>query len=75
MDYQLSPSMRLMGKGHYTKHLIPFGTGSATNHPASTNSEDRTSQEYLGQFTHVMSSRASTRSKLVLPSGTSFRAT
>ena len=58
MDYQLSPSMRVMGKGHYTKHLIPFGTGSATNHPASTNSEDRTSQEYLGQFTHVMSSTA-----------------
>jgi hypothetical protein len=58
MDYQLSPSMRVMGKVHYAKYLIPFGTGSATNHPASTNSEDRTSREFLGQFTQVLSNRA-----------------
>ena len=58
MDYQLSPSMRVMGKAHFTKHLIPFGTGSATNPPASTNSEDRVSREYLGQFTQVISNTA-----------------
>jgi hypothetical protein len=58
LDYQLSPSTRLMGKVHYTKDFNPFGSGSATNHPASSNSTDRTSQEYLVQFTQVLSNRA-----------------
>ena len=32
-------------------------------------------REYIGQFTHVMSNRASTRSRSALPSGTSCRGT
>ena len=58
LDYQLSPSMRLMGKVHGANDSNPFGAGSATNHPASTNSEDRDNREYLAQFTHVLSNRA-----------------
>jgi hypothetical protein len=58
LDYQISPSMRLMGKAHFASDFEPFGTGSATQHPASANSTDRTSQEYLGQLTQVLSNRA-----------------
>ena len=58
LDYQLSPSMRVMGKAHYANDYSPFGTGSSSNHPASSNSEDRTQHEYLGQFTHVLNNSA-----------------
>jgi hypothetical protein len=58
LDYQISPSMRLMGKVHGANHKIPFGNGSSTTHPASTNSEDRDNREYIGQFTQVLSNRA-----------------
>jgi len=58
VDYQWSPSVRLMGKVSGGNDNDPFGTGSATNHPASTNSQDRKNREYLGQYTHVLSNRA-----------------
>jgi len=58
LDYQISPSMRLMGKVSGANHFIPFGTGASTTHPASTNSEDRINREYMGQFTQVLSNRA-----------------
>jgi hypothetical protein len=58
IDYQISSDMRLMGKVHAANDFNPFGTGSATLHPASTNSEDRDNREYYGQFTHVLSNRA-----------------
>jgi hypothetical protein len=58
IDYQISPGMRLMGKAHGANHVIPFGTGSSTQHPASTNSEDRDNREYQGSFTQVLSNRA-----------------
>src|SRR5687767_12689933 len=34
IDYQLSSSMRLMGKVHAANDTNPFGNGSATQHPA-----------------------------------------
>jgi hypothetical protein len=58
LDFQISPSMRLMGKVSGANHVIPFGVGSSTLHPASTNSEDRDNREYMGQFTQVISNRA-----------------
>ena len=58
VDYQLSPSARLMGKVSGASHDEPFGTPNATQHPASTNRQDRDNREYLGQYTHVISSRA-----------------
>jgi hypothetical protein len=58
LDYQLSQDMRVMGKVSGANDNNPFGPGSATLHPASTNSEDRDNREYLGQFTHVLSNRA-----------------
>jgi hypothetical protein len=58
VDYQISPRMRLMGKIGYGHDDDPFGDGSATQHPASTNSQDRKNHEYLGQFTHVLSNNA-----------------
>ena len=58
IDYQLSPSARIMGKVSGGSDVSPFGTGSATNHPASSNKEDRQNREYLGQYTHVLSNRA-----------------
>ena len=57
IDYQLSPGMRLMGKAHHAVDFDPFGVGSATQLPASANSQDRKSNEYLGQFTHVINNR------------------
>ena len=63
VDYQLSPSMRLMGKVHRANDFNPFDFGanatgpSATQHPATLTSVDRTSDEYLGQFTHVLNNR------------------
>jgi len=58
LDYQISPSMRLMGKVSGANDSDPFGTGSSSNHPASANSQDRKNREYQGQFTQVLSSRA-----------------
>ena len=58
IDFQMSPTMRLMGKVSGANHNNPFGAGSATQHPASTNSEDRDNREYQGQFTQVLSNRA-----------------
>ena len=58
VDYQISPSMRLMGKASGASDVDPFGTGSSSQHPASTNSQDRQNREYQGQFTQVLSSRA-----------------
>jgi len=58
LDYQLGQNIRLMGKISGANDHNPFGPGSATLHPASTNSEDRDNREYLGQFTHVISNRA-----------------
>ena len=58
VDYQISPSMRLMGKVSGASHNIPFGTPVSNQHPASTNSEDRENREYMGQFTQVLSNRA-----------------
>jgi len=54
LDYQVSSSMRLMGKAHYANDFDPFTTGSSSQLPASANSQDRTSREYLGQFTQVI---------------------
>ena len=58
LDYQISPSLRLMGKASGANDNDPFGTGSSSAHPASTNSQDRKNREYLGQFTQVMGARA-----------------
>jgi Carboxypeptidase regulatory-like domain/TonB dependent receptor len=58
IDYQLSPSVRIMGKVSGASDDEPFGIGSASQHPASTNSQDRDNHEYLGQYTHVLSNRA-----------------
>ena len=58
LDYQIASSMRVMGKAHFASDVDPFGTGSATQHPASSNRQERTSQEYLGQVTQVLSNRA-----------------
>jgi len=57
LDYQLSPRMRLMGKGHAAKEIVPFGAGSA-NHPAEANRLERPNREALVQFTHVLSNRS-----------------
>ena len=58
VDFQISPSMRLMGKVSGADAPHPVRHPSATQHPASTNSEDRVNREYMGQFTQVLSNRA-----------------
>ena len=58
VDYQLSPSMRLMGKGSAGRFFSPFGAGSSNNHPAATNNTREENNEVLGQLTQVFSSRA-----------------
>jgi hypothetical protein len=57
-DYQLSPSMRLMGKGSAGRFFQPFGAPSSNNHPAATNNTREVNNEGLGQLTQVMSNRA-----------------
>jgi hypothetical protein len=57
LDYQLSSQNRLMFKAHGGKSFTPFATPNA-NHPASTNDTEEKSNEYLGQFTSVLSNSA-----------------
>ena len=47
-----------MGKASGQKSYQPFGGGSSTSHPASTIDNDERNQEYIGQFTQVLSNRA-----------------
>ena len=58
LDYQLSSKTRIMGKASGQKSYQPFGNGSSTSHPASTIDNDERNQEYIGQFTQVLSNRA-----------------
>jgi hypothetical protein len=58
VDYQLSSRTRIMGKASGQKSYQPFGNGSSTTHPASTIDNDERNQEYIGQFTQVLSNRA-----------------
>jgi hypothetical protein len=57
VDYQLSSKTRIMGKASGQKSYDPFGNGSSTTHPASTIDTDERNQEYIGQFTQVLSNR------------------
>jgi hypothetical protein len=58
LDYQISPSTRLMGKGSAGRFHSPFGAGVNNNHPAATNWTDERNNEGLGQLTQVLSDRA-----------------
>ena len=57
LDYQLSTDLRLMGKVSHARKFQPFTPGGQ-NHPAETGSQADVNREYLGQLTHVISSRA-----------------
>jgi hypothetical protein len=57
LDYQLSSSMRIMGKITDAEHWQPFTPGN-NSHPAATGSTLETNREYAAQFTHVISNRA-----------------
>jgi hypothetical protein len=57
VDWQLSPSMRLMGKFTDAERRQPFGAGN-NQHPAAAGSTAETNREYLVQFTQVLSNRA-----------------
>src|SRR5262245_33285618 len=54
IDYQLSSSMRVMGKVSAGRLWEPFGVPMAVNHPAATAATDEHNQEYLGQLTQVL---------------------
>ena len=56
LDYQVSPSTRLMGKWHEGRRFDPFGPGNS-NHPAATGYSDEASREALGQLTTVVSNK------------------
>jgi len=58
LDYQFSPQTRLMLKGNLTKTFEPFGPGSTTNHPASTQSTAETQNTTQALLTQVLSNRA-----------------
>ncbi|HKE87190.1 MAG TPA: carboxypeptidase regulatory-like domain-containing protein [Vicinamibacterales bacterium] len=58
LDYQLSPKTRVMGKFSKHKTYEPFGPGASTSHPAQTGTNDERNEEYIGQFTQVLSNRA-----------------
>ena len=56
-DYQLSSGTRLMGKFNRTRDDNPFGPGSRSSHPSSSDRVLRRSTDYLGQLTSVISNR------------------
>jgi hypothetical protein len=60
LDYQVSPSMRLMGKVSKARIFQPFGTltGVTNQFPSTLGTNKEYNDEYLGQFTQVLSSRA-----------------
>jgi hypothetical protein len=58
LDYQLSPSMRLMTKAHMAKQLSPFTGGASNSHPAGAEKVTEDSNEYLVQLTKVIGNRA-----------------
>jgi len=58
LDYQLSPKTRVMGKFSRHKTYEPFGPGASGSHPAQTGTNDERNEEYIGQFTQVLSNRA-----------------
>jgi hypothetical protein len=47
-----------MGKVSRHKTFEPFGPGASGSHPAQTGTNDERNEEYIGQFTHVLSNRA-----------------
>ena len=57
VDYEFSPSVRLMGKVTDAEHWQPFTAGD-TSHPAATGSTRETNREYLVKLTHVLNNRA-----------------
>jgi hypothetical protein len=59
LDYQLAPEMRLMGKVSKGRFYEPFlGNTNFQSHPAALGWNREYNNEYLGQFTQVLSSRA-----------------
>src|SRR5688572_12839886 len=56
-DYQLSSSIRLMGKGAWGRLYDPFTAGASNNSPAATIDVDEHNREYLGSLTQVLSNR------------------
>ena len=58
LDYQVSPAIRLMGKGSAAQFSQPFGAPASNNSPAATNWTEERNNEWLGQLTQVMSNRA-----------------
>ena len=56
MDYQVSPSNRLMGKVTRARTWSPFTAGN-NSHPAATTAQEDVNNEYLGQLTQVFSNR------------------
>jgi hypothetical protein len=59
VDYQLSTSMRLMGKYSTGRLWNPFtSTGVTNQYPASIGTNREYNDEYLGSFTQVLSNRA-----------------
>ena len=57
LDYQISPSTRVMGKVSAGRMWEPFGLPSATTHPTSTAATQEYNDEILGQVTQVLSNR------------------
>src|SRR4030095_3104495 len=60
-DYELSSSMRLMGKYSESRLFEPFvlpATQNLSTHPSAANTNAEKNRDVLGNFTHVMSNRA-----------------
>jgi hypothetical protein len=58
VDYQISPSTRLMGKGAWGRLWEPFAAPASNNSPAATNTTAEHNNEGIGQLTQVLSNRA-----------------
>ncbi|MEO8255802.1 MAG: TonB-dependent receptor [Acidobacteriota bacterium] len=59
LDYQLSPQTRVMGKVTAGRLFEPFlSTTNFQSHPAATGTNAEYNDEYLGQFTQVLTNRA-----------------
>ncbi len=58
LDYQLSPSTRLMVKYNRTTNYSPFEPAADAQHPSSTNTNLEFNDEQYGRLTMVLSNRS-----------------
>jgi hypothetical protein len=58
LDYQFSPSNRLMVKGNTARYLVPFSQDIGSNHPANAGTLNESTNNLVVQLTSVLTNSA-----------------